>query len=280
MSSVTLTSSLPLTPNPHLRGNAAEITPRGPSPGRAQPGAPAETQRAQLPGRRGKGGSVGWWRPRAPGCFGRPPDAAGREACTGIWRGAGCAWSSETRTSVSLGVECCLWAQEPVLSVAPEGGIGGGREGTREHACLRGGARLCPVGGFPCPVASSRTPPAPAAREAGARVCGNRRHSGEDPRTASWRGAGTAWQRPLTRAHTRAHTRAPSLGREGSGAGPAPAAEGRGGGARGTRLSALPAACGARVQERPQRRSQSVRFPRSRPAGTLTGHPVSLRGGR
>lgn len=49
---------------------------------------------------------------------------------------------------MSLGVKCCLWAQEPVFNVAPEGGIGSDREGAREHACLRSGARLCPVGGF------------------------------------------------------------------------------------------------------------------------------------
>lgn len=50
---------------------------------------------------------------------------------------------------MSLGVECCLWAQEPVLNVASEGGIGGDREGAREHACLRSGGQALSCWGLP-----------------------------------------------------------------------------------------------------------------------------------
>lgn len=49
---------------------------------------------------------------------------------------------------MSLGIECCLWAQEPVLNVAPEVALEMAEKAPGSMAVFAVGARLCPVGSF------------------------------------------------------------------------------------------------------------------------------------
>lgn len=49
---------------------------------------------------------------------------------------------------MSLGIECCLWAQEPVLNVAPEVALEMAEKAPGSMPVFAVGARLCPVGSF------------------------------------------------------------------------------------------------------------------------------------
>lgn len=49
---------------------------------------------------------------------------------------------------MSLGIECCLWAQEPVLNVAPEVALEMAEKAPGSMPVFTVGARLCPVGSF------------------------------------------------------------------------------------------------------------------------------------